>query len=61
MNRFLVAAAAEKVPALQTEAYFTERRARADREAFMRTLNREGGAEPDQEDALPEDRIAARD
>jgi hypothetical protein len=54
MNQFLVVAAAEKVSALQTEAFFKERRARADREAFLRILNREGGAAPEPEDALPE-------
>lgn len=42
---------AEKVSALQTGAFFKERRARADREAFLRILNREGGAEPEPEDA----------
>ncbi|MGO9459996.1 MAG: toxin-antitoxin system HicB family antitoxin [Rhodomicrobium sp.] len=54
MNQFLVVAAAEKVSALQTEAYFQERRERADREAFLRILNREGGAEPEPHDELPE-------
>ena len=54
MNQFLVVAAAEKVSALQTEAYFNERRTRADREGFLRILNREGRAEPEVEDALPE-------
>jgi HicB family len=54
MNQFLVVAAAEKVSALETEAYFSERRGRADREAFLRILNREGGAEPEAEDLLPE-------
>jgi uncharacterized protein (DUF1778 family) len=54
MNQFLVVAAAEKVSALQTEAFFNERRARVDREAFLSILNSEGGAAPEQEDALPE-------
>jgi uncharacterized protein (DUF1778 family) len=54
MNQFLVVAAAEKVSALQTETYFQERRERADRQAFLRILNREGGAEPEPEDVLPE-------
>jgi hypothetical protein len=44
----------DREAALQTEAYFSERRARADREAFLRILNREGGEEPEPEDVLPE-------
>jgi hypothetical protein len=54
MNQFLAVAAAEKVSALKTEAFFKERRGRADRDAFLRILNRDGGAEPEQEDVLPE-------
>ena len=34
MNQFLVIAAAEKISAMETENFFAERRARADREAF---------------------------
>jgi hypothetical protein len=52
MNQFLVIAAAEKIAAMQTEEFFLERRNRADREAFRRILNREGGEEPG-----PNDRI----
>ncbi len=52
LNQFLVVAAAEKIAAMQTEEFFLERRNRADREAFLRVLNREGGEEPG-----PEDRI----
>jgi len=46
MNQFLVVAAAEKIAAMQTEEFFLERRNRADREAFRRILNREGGEAP---------------
>ena len=55
MNQFLVVAAAEKLSALQTGAYFAERRARADRGAFLRILNREGGEPPREDDGPPED------
>jgi hypothetical protein len=51
MNQFLVVAAAEKIAAMQTEEFFLERRNRADREAFRRILNRQGGEPPSPEDA----------
>jgi hypothetical protein len=35
---------------MQTEDFFRERRARADDEAFLRILNREGGEPPRPED-----------
>jgi hypothetical protein len=50
MNQFLVVAAAEKIAAMQTEEFFLERRNRADREAFRRILNRQGGEPPSPED-----------
>jgi hypothetical protein len=52
MNQFLVVAAAEKLSAMQTESFFADRRARADREAFLRILNRPGGAPPRPDDTL---------
>jgi uncharacterized protein (DUF1778 family) len=52
MNQFLVIAAAEKISAMETENFFAERRARADREAFRRILNRKGGEPPRPEDTL---------
>jgi hypothetical protein len=51
INQFLVVAAAEKIAAMQTEEFFLERRNRADREAFRRILNRNGGVSPSPEDA----------
>ncbi|MGA2218593.1 MAG: hypothetical protein ABSG51_10935 [Terracidiphilus sp.] len=51
INQFLVVAAAEKIAAMQTEEFFLERRNRADREAFRRILNRQGGEPPSPEDA----------
>jgi len=50
MNQFLVVAAAEKIAAMQTEEFFAQRRSRADREAFRRILNRQGGEPPSPED-----------
>jgi len=52
MNQFLVIAAAEKIAAMETEEFFASRRGRADREAFRRLLNREGGEPPRVEDGL---------
>lgn len=54
MNQFLVVAAAEKIAAMQTEEFFAQRRSRADREAFRRILNRQGGEAPSAEDRWPE-------
>jgi uncharacterized protein (DUF1778 family) len=54
MNQYLVVAAAEKLSAMQTEAYFAERRARSNRDEFLRILNREGGEAPREGDELPE-------
>ena len=51
INQFLVVAAAEKIAAMQTEEFFLARRNRADREAFRRILNREGGEVPRADDA----------
>jgi hypothetical protein len=52
MNQFLVIAAAEKIAAMETERFFEERRARADRKAFRRILNRKGGQRPRPGDAM---------
>jgi len=52
MNQFIVVAVAEKLSAMQTESFFAERRARADRDAFLRILNREGGEPPRDDDRL---------
>lgn len=51
MNQFLVVAAAEKIAAMQTEEFFLERRSLADRDAFRRILDRDGGQPPTPEDA----------
>lgn len=52
MNQFLAIAEAEKISTMETEDFFADRRKRADDEAFLRILNRQGGEEP-----RPEDRI----
>jgi len=52
MNQFMVVAAAEKISAMQTETFFAERRARADRQGFLRILNREGGEPPRPDDLI---------
>jgi hypothetical protein len=51
INQFLVVAAAEKIAAMQTEEFFLNRRNRADREAFRRILNRQGGEPPSPADS----------
>ena len=55
MNQFMVVAVAEKIAAMTTEEVFAERRARADREALRRLLDRKGGVPPAPEDELPPD------
>ena len=50
INQFLVVAAAEKIAAMQTEEFFLARRNRANDEAFLRILNRQGGESPSPED-----------
>lgn len=55
MNQFMVVAVAEKIAAMTTEEVFAERRARADRAAFRRILDREGGEPPRPKDELPPD------
>jgi hypothetical protein len=45
-------AAVKRVSALETEEFFAARRRRADRGAFLRILNREGGEPPPPEDKL---------
>lgn len=55
INQFVVIAVAERVAAMATEEVFAERRARADREAFRRILDRKGGEPPRPGDELPPD------
>ena len=46
IDQFVVAAVAEKISAMNTVAFFDERRALADRDTFRRILNRDGGDPP---------------
>jgi hypothetical protein len=49
-----VSAVAEKLSALKTADYFTERAGRADFAAFDRLMKRRGGEAPRPDDELPE-------
>ena len=53
INQFVATAVAEKVSALQTAKYFTDRRARADFKAFDKIMRRRGGSTPREGDDLP--------
>lgn len=46
INQFVVMAVAEKVSAMNTAAFFEERRALGNRETFLGILAREGGETP---------------
>ena len=54
INQFVTTAVAEKVSAMRTAEFFTERASRADIEAARRLLSRSGGQAPDPEDRLEE-------
>ena len=52
VNQFIVIAVAEKLSALETEQFFTERAKQVDREAFRQLLLRPGGETPRAGDEL---------
>jgi hypothetical protein len=52
MNQFVVTAVAEKISAMNTAAFFEDRRAKSDRARFRRILNRKGGEPPRQDDKI---------
>ena len=52
-NQFVAMAVAEKLAAMNTAAFFAERRERADSQAFDRILSRPGGEPPGPDDLLP--------
>ena len=54
LNQFVATAVAEKVSALRTARYFTEKKGRADWAAFDRIMRREGGEPPQPGDEIPE-------
>ena len=53
ITQFVVTAVAEKVSALRTAAYFTDRQACADFKAFDKIMKRRGGSKPREGDELP--------
>jgi hypothetical protein len=52
VNQFVATAVAEKLAAMNTAAFFAQRRERADFEAFDRILQREGGEPPRPDDVI---------
>lgn len=46
INQFVVTAVAEKISALNTAAFFEDRRAKSNPHAFRRILTRKGGEPP---------------
>jgi hypothetical protein len=53
INQFVATAVAEKVSALETARYFTDRKARADFKAFDKIMRRRGGTAPREGDEMP--------
>ena len=53
MNQFMATAVAEKVAALETARFFSDRKARADFKAFDRIMSRRGGKPPREGDEIP--------
>lgn len=52
-NQFVATAVAEKLAAMNTAAYFAERRGRADFDAFDQIMARQGGEPPQPDDVNP--------
>jgi hypothetical protein len=52
INQFVASAVAEKVSALKTAEYFSERRGRADFRAFDKIMKRKSGEKPRDGDEL---------
>ena len=52
INQFVATAVAEKVSALQTATYFTDRQARGDLKAFDKIMKRRGGSKPREGDEM---------
>ena len=52
LNQFINVAVAEKLSALETEAFFRERAASGDRAAFLRFLDEAGDAPPAKGDEI---------
>jgi hypothetical protein len=52
LNQFVATAVAEKLAALRTEAFFSERRKRADFAKFDKLMRRKGGERPRADDKV---------
>jgi hypothetical protein len=52
INQFVATAVAEKVSALQTAHFFTDRKVKADFKAFDKIMNRRGGKPPREGDEV---------
>jgi hypothetical protein len=53
INQFVAMAVAEKVSALETARFFSDRKARADFRAFDKIMRRRGGESPREGDEMP--------
>jgi hypothetical protein len=53
VKQFVATAVSEKLAAMNTAAFFAERRDRADFAAFDKIMKRKGGKAPDPKDLLP--------
>jgi hypothetical protein len=53
LNQFVAVAVAEKISALRTASYFSERRSASDWAGFGRIMNRQGGEPPRLGDEMP--------
>lgn len=54
LNQFIVSAVAEKLSAMKTADYFTERAQRGDLRSALAFLSRASGQPPAEDDQLPE-------
>ena len=52
LNQFVAMAVAEKIAAMRTGEFFTARKGKGDREAFLRLMTRTGGEPPQPGDEL---------
>lgn len=55
LDQFVATAVAEKLSAMNTAAFFTERKQRADFDLFRAILTRQGGEPPREGDEFPPD------
>ena len=53
LNQFIVSAVAEKLSAMKTADYFTERARRGDLKGALAFMSRAGGQPPAEDDRLP--------